>query len=196
MTERIAYFHETIDGHSLDIIPLYAEMVANAKGGEAFVELGAWKGKSAAFMAVENINSGKGIRFTVVDLWEKAEFLRTLDGHPYEPATWIEFIENVKPACKGIWQVCQDDTALSAQYLFPGEQVDFVYIDADHRYEGCKADIEAWWPKVKPGGILAGHDYAGEYIGVVHAVDEFSAREGLPVEHRGITWIIRKPVSA
>ncbi len=188
--------YEGILGNSVDILEFYAECVDLAKGGELFVELGAWKGRSAAFMAEAIIQSGKDIRFTVVDLWEKAEFLRTLDGHPYEPATWAEFIENVKPVCKGIWQVCQDDTALSAQYLLPGEQVDVCYVDADHRYEGCKKDIEAWWPRIKPGGILAGHDYCGEYQGVVDAVEEFAKREGLPVEHRGITWIIRRPEAA
>jgi glycosyltransferase involved in cell wall biosynthesis len=33
------------------------------------------------------------------------------------------------------------------------------YIDADHRYESVVSDIQAWWPKVRPGGILSGHDY-------------------------------------
>ncbi len=191
MTERLAYFHETIDGHSLDIIPLYMEMVASAKGGEVFVELGAWKGKSAAFMAVEIVNSGKGIRFNVVDLWEQAEFLRTLEGHPYEPATLAEFQKNVLPAAAGMGAIIQMDTAKAAE-LFDAGECDFVYVDADHRYAGCKADIDAWWPKVKSGGILAGHDFCNEYNGVVQAVEEFAQREGLTIEHRGITWIARK----
>ncbi len=191
MTERIAYFHESIDGHSLDIIPLYMEMVASAKGGEVFVELGAWKGKSAAFMAVEIVNSGKGIHFDVVDLWERAEFLRTLEGHPYEPATNAEFVANTAPARTGIRRIIQSDTSAAAA-RYDDESVDFVYVDACHRYAGCKADLDAWWPKVRAGGILSGHDYAGEYQGVVDAVDEFAKREGLPVEHRGITWIVRK----
>ena len=33
------------------------------------------------------------------------------------------------------------------------------YIDARHDYCGCSEDIQNWWPKVKPGGIMAGHDY-------------------------------------
>lgn len=37
--------------------------------------------------------------------------------------------------------------------------VDLVFIDGDHSYEGCKGDIEAWLPNIKPGGILAIHDY-------------------------------------
>ena len=37
--------------------------------------------------------------------------------------------------------------------------MDFIYIDADHSYEGVKYDVNAWWPKVKMGGIIGGHDY-------------------------------------
>ena len=55
---------------------------------------------------------------------------------------------------------------------------DFVYIDANHAYEYVKIDINNWYPKVKVGGIFAGHDYmnavtrTGVY-GVKQAVDEF-----------------------
>lgn len=58
-----------------------------------------------------------------------------------------------------------------------GAPFDFVFIDADHTYEGCRADILAWGPKVKPGGLLCGHDYdfgtePAQYPGVRRAVDE------------------------
>jgi len=57
--------------------------------------------------------------------------------------------------------------------------LDWVYIDADHRYENAKADIETWFPKVRKGGIVSGHDYIKDYsvsgidFGVWRAVDEF-----------------------
>lgn len=73
--------------------------------------------------------------------------------------------------------------------------LDFVFIDADHSYEGCKADISAWASKVKPGGLLCGHDYNNvEYpcFGVNQAVDEFSKSTGLPMETGdNFTWFIR-----
>jgi predicted O-methyltransferase YrrM len=73
--------------------------------------------------------------------------------------------------------------------------LDFVFIDADHSYEGCKADIEAWFPKVKPGGLLSGHDYDNPdfpEFGVKRAVDEFAARHGHSVElGDNLTWFIR-----
>jgi len=41
----------------------------------------------------------------------------------------------------------------------PDESLDFVYLDADHSHKGCLADIREYWYKLKPGGIMAGHDY-------------------------------------
>lgn len=51
--------------------------------------------------------------------------------------------------------------------------LDIVFIDDDHSYEGCKASIEAWRPKVRKGGFLTGHDYSKErFPGVYRAVNE------------------------
>lgn len=69
--------------------------------------------------------------------------------------------------------------------------LDFVFIDADHSYEGCKADIEAWLPKIKPGGFISGHDYentAYPKFGVKRAVDEMFTRIHLG---ENFTWFRR-----
>lgn len=72
--------------------------------------------------------------------------------------------------------------------------LDFVFIDADHSYEGCKQDIETWLPKLKADGMLCGHDYerpSWPREGVKRAVDEFAAAKGLRVEKdRDNTWFI------
>ncbi|MBE3122191.1 MAG: class I SAM-dependent methyltransferase [Thermoplasmata archaeon] len=62
---------------------------------------------------------------------------------------------------------------------FENETIDFVYIDASHLYEDVKADILAWWPKVRKGGILAGHDYYKKpnFTDIKRAVDKFIERE-------------------
>ncbi len=49
-------------------------------------------------------------------------------------------------------------SSLDAAKLLPNE-LDLVYIDADHGYQAVKDDIEAWWPKIRKGGILCGHDF-------------------------------------
>src|SRR4051812_37720157 len=50
--------------------------------------------------------------------------------------------------------------------------VDFVFIDGDHSYDACKADIEAWTPFVKPGGVIAFHDFGSRADGVTRAIFE------------------------
>ncbi len=54
---------------------------------------------------------------------------------------------------------------------FPNEKFDFIYIDANHTYEGCKSDIQTalLWKDLP---IIGGHDYAGWCPGVIQAVDE------------------------
>ena len=72
--------------------------------------------------------------------------------------------------------------------------LDFVFIDGDHSFAGVKLDISLWYQKVKPGGLLTGHDYGSErYTGVTAAVDEFAEQNGLPIEiESGKVWMIRK----
>ncbi|MBI5766068.1 class I SAM-dependent methyltransferase, partial [Candidatus Falkowbacteria bacterium] len=43
--------------------------------------------------------------------------------------------------------------------LFKDDTLDFIYVDANHSYEVCKKDMELWWPKLREGGIFAGHDF-------------------------------------
>lgn len=66
-------------------------------------------------------------------------------------------------------------TSLEAAKLIPDAVFDFVYIDALHDFDNCVQDIIAWNPKVKRGGIVAGHDYHHRYrYGVVGAVDSYA----------------------
>jgi len=55
----------------------------------------------------------------------------------------------------------------------PDNSLSLVYLDANHTYEGVKRDIEAWYPKVEEGGIIAGHDYFSQDYGVHTAINEF-----------------------
>jgi predicted O-methyltransferase YrrM len=82
--------------------------------------------------------------------------------------------------------------SLEAVNFFADNSFDFVFIDGDHTYEGVKADIAAWSPKLKPTGMLAGHDYtpAGHpdtsFEGVGRAVRE-AFGDNIRVIHN--TWI-------
>jgi len=78
------------------------------------------------------------------------------------------------------------------------EQVDFVYIDCDHSYKGVKKDIEVYFPLVKTGGVIGGHDFVnysldyGSKLGVIRAVTEFCVVHGLKYEVKKIDWWIQK----
>lgn len=59
------------------------------------------------------------------------------------------------------------------------EPLDFIYHDASHLYEDLKRDLKEWLPKLKKGGIMAGHDYVEHPdFGVIRAVDEFCKENG------------------
>jgi Protein of unknown function DUF115/Methyltransferase domain len=82
-------------------------------------------------------------------------------------------------------------SSVEAAQRVPDGSLDFVFIDADHSYAGCKADIQAWLPKLKPNGFISGHDYDHpEYpdFGVKRAVDEIF---GVPETGANYTWRVR-----
>lgn len=93
--------------------------------------------------------------------------------------------------------------SLVAAHAFSDEHFDWFHIDADHTQ--AKQDLEAWWPKLKPGGWATGHDYTevGQHITVKTEIDAFVAKHGLELfvtrgdtdiyEKNYPTWATRKP---
>jgi len=63
------------------------------------------------------------------------------------------------------------------------ESLDFVFIDADHKYESVRQDLKVWVKKVKVGGIVSGHDYYvfpySKNRGVIDAVDEYVKKHNI-----------------
>jgi len=85
-------------------------------------------------------------------------------------------------------------TSIEASKLYEDNSLDFVFIDASHKYVDVKDDIKSWLPKVRKGGILAGDDII--WGGVEKAVKELlpeyqTAREFFRVKHKMI-WIHTK----
>lgn len=73
-------------------------------------------------------------------------------------------------------KVIRDWSHVAAEMFF-NNYFDFIYIDANHSYEGCKKDLLCWGSKIKHDGILAGHDYAigpEDRYCVKKAVDEYA----------------------
>lgn len=142
---------------------VYDLAVREARDGAAFVEVGAWLGKSTAYMADTIRQSGKGIAFHTVDTWE---------GCPNDPTGNLaaamakegrslhsRFLRNIAECGLTKYVMPLRMASPEAAEHFDNHSLEFVYIDADHSFDAVWADIAAWLPKVKPGGILAGHDF-------------------------------------
>ena len=50
-------------------------------------------------------------------------------------------------------------TSQEAASLIPNNSVDYIYIDAQHNYCSVMEDLELYWPKLKVGGVMSGHDF-------------------------------------
>lgn len=52
--------------------------------------------------------------------------------------------------------------SIDCSHYWGDESLDFIYLDARHDRQSVLADLQAYWPKLKPGGVIAGHDYTGQ----------------------------------
>lgn len=160
---------------------LYSDMVKNSESGDIFVEIGSFHGQSAAYMAVEIINSKKDIKFYCIDVWDGPH--NTLDM----------FLKCTDPVKEYITPI--HSSSLVTHNQFKDNSLKFVFIDSSHQYEDVKNELEKWYPKVKKGGVLAGHDYhhTGEWAGVGKAVDEFCLKNNITLTPIGqLSWCINK----
>jgi hypothetical protein len=157
------HFFQTIEGW-FTYPHFYQQLVKQAKSDYHFVEVGTWKGKSAAFMAVEIINSGKNIKFDCVDTWNGSIEHHDINSPFYEPLLLIkdglynQFLENINPVKNLINPI--RSTSFAASELYNDKTLNCVFIDASHEYQDVYSDIKNWMPKIKKGGILAGHDFS------------------------------------
>lgn len=183
----------------------------------AGVELGTFKGEFSKKL----LDNWEGSLF-MIDVWRplsKEEYDDQSNHSEYADA-YSETMSNTKEHAERAHMIrCKGEIAVN---LFNDDSLDFVYIDANHTYESVVDDINLWYPKVKSGGILAGHDYLGltydegvknlplllwneetpdqqNYAGVFGvnpAVNEFVKREGYELkvtdEFLGTWWIIKR----
>lgn len=103
------------------------------------------------------------------------------------PPRWIKVVA-VAHRYAGRCTLHPMHTDMAAQYV-DDASLDFVFIDADHRYPAVADDIKRWRTKLKPGGTLLGHDYCEPWPGVVQAVDE--AFKGAHILHPHSVWEVR-----
>ena len=134
----------------------------------------------------------------LVDLWEQ---ITTATGDGSFPKNWHdknyrETLERMKPyenieILRGLsWRMSQ---------FVPDESLHLCYLDAGHYYDAVIKDLNAWYPKIKKGSILAGHDYANKDYQVFEAVQEFIKGKDIqvnliPEDHWSMSgfWFVKK----
>jgi len=73
------------------------------------------------------------------------------------------------------------------------DNLDFAYIDGNHEYEYVLRDIELYYPKIKNGGVIGGHDFVGGKPSVFHTVIEFVDKHNLELHTaQSDWWVIKK----
>ena len=159
---------------------LYKYFIDQLNDGSHIIEVGSWKGKSAAFLAVEIINSGKKIKFDCVDTWLGEESYYQQDTYVKQQKLYELFLSNIEPVKHIINPIRLQ--SIEASKLYKDSSIDIIFIDACHEYDCVISDISCWLPKVKHGGILSGHDYQWETV--KKAVHELLGMKNIvPVNH-------------
>lgn len=148
------------------------------------VEIGVWKGTSSRYF-LEQIPE---LRLIMIDPW--AAMQEYLDsGDKTAKRSQDEFDAIAELARRNTEDYADRrlvirKTSAEAAKLFGPESMHLVFIDGNHGPKFVAQDLRLWWPKIKPRGILCGHDYGGRRCnsGVKPAVDQWAAETGQTLE--------------
>lgn len=146
---------------------------------EVGAEIGTQQGLYAKYL-LENT----GLFLYLIDIWKHLEDYKDIANvtDKEHEANLILAKQNVAPFA-GRYEIIRD-FSVSAATRFSKAELDFVYIDANHSYQATIDDLNAWFPKVRIGGLIAGHDFldgddiCGSKFGVKSAVTEFMEERG------------------
>jgi len=119
------------------------------------VEIGCWTGCASSIIA-ECVSRVNGILFCV-------DWFKGIPNHQLEEVASRNNIQalhrqNVTEVGYYKWVNVLPMSSEEAVKTFQDNSIDFLFIDGDHKYEKVKQDINLWYPKVKKGGWLTGHD--------------------------------------
>lgn len=126
------------------------------------------------------------------DEWREADSLSKFDqdwwDHVYAVA--MEKMDPIMSRC-----LVYRTTSVAAAGYVADESLDCVFIDALHHYEPMLTDLAAWLPKIKPDGLLAGHDwwddgtdYGATMEGVKRALLDTFPQEIIHVSRKCSAW--------
>lgn len=186
------FTHESIHGW-FNFEDIYTDMVQSHKTG-VFVEVGAWLGKSTAYMGqLLRDNPECMVDFYTVDTWKGSPhddaFAGALELHGGD--VYNAFVENMEKCGVAEFVIPLRMTSVEAAKGFADESLDFVFIDAAHDYDSFSADLRAWLPKVKLRGIIAGHDHSHGPIQLA-LEEQIPEAERYKPKNKGDSWFWTK----
>jgi hypothetical protein len=186
------------------ILPRPAIRFLKSKDKEDLVgcELGAYNGHNAKSILKEL----KMKKLYLVDPWDDAE------GYDAKGYTDTNPFGDMQKAEKKVRKLKRQMDEMNSEKLFRAPEIeiikatsaeaaklipkglDFVYVDGAHDYESVKKDIQLYWPKIKRGGLLCGHDFynlnCSEHDGVIRAVTEFAVKNKFKLIISHPDWLI------
>jgi len=158
------------------------------------VEVGTWKGENALSI-LQNLNIDK---LYLIDPY--CEFDDFKDGiSTMDTSLKVSSFEDAEKISNILLKGSEDKiirikkSATDALEDIPNN-IDFIYLDGNHAYKSVKEDIENYYPMLKDGGIICGHDYdiKPNHPGVKIAVDEFAQKNNLIVMAKVPDWRLMK----
>lgn len=164
-----------------------AWLAAMARHATLVIEVGSYQGRSTRALA----DHCPGVVYAI-DRWEGPCLREDGTAAPNDWDVWPAFASHLRPHIDAGRVVPMRATSADALATLAAGHVlaDLVFVDGDHRRAACADDLEAAWPLVRTGGVLAGHDYHNAtWPGVTQAVD---ARFGPAVKTVGGIWWVAK----
>lgn len=172
-----------VPGH-FDFMDLYTKAVAAACNGANFVEIGTLFGKSTCFMAKTIRDSGKQVNFDSVDSFQwsmQTSAIQVLKVRERVPTALWETLNALCDVHAVARYFLKHTGSEDLVRLIPASgqdrvsayadgSLDFVFIDAEHTYSDTAELLWLYLPKLKHGGLLAGHDYTKQFPDVIRAV--------------------------
>jgi len=173
---EMPFIEEILRRARLSIVECY-QIFYHAKqipGGGTYFEIGTWIGGSALCAFLGSQIAKNSVNLISIDVG--------LDEN------WYRDITQLIPSLKLL--VLESDLVKDK---IRDDSIDLCFVDGDHRYGSIKRDIVNYWPKIKVGGILLGHDYASRvHKGVMKAVHEIFGRKDFQLEKTRMFKITKK----
>lgn len=152
----------------------FYDFIVETYNFETFVEVGVWRGDSVGYLASKLKDKNTTAKIYAVDLFD--DWVAIGEGYPSNLNS--DIIPNIYNTYNntlnglGVRDMITDVRSISweAADKFEDGSLDIVYIDADHEYDSVYKDVKNWYPKVKKGGIISGHDAHAEQV--MRAVNE------------------------